>query len=147
MKTETKGESFIGRIFKLRKLDEDGSSTDFENSYAKTDTPVKTFDSVIYPSTLTEGLIKRIHYRLNPTNAVTFTLRLYSAPSAADYASNCFLLYESPPLQANDIDYDRAELDIPFRLGAQGLMYYAIEWTGAPGTTKGFIDVSGVVLK
>lgn len=147
MNTETKNKNFIGRLFIFRKLDENGAGTDFETSYAKTDTPVKTF-ATHFPKTLVAGLIKRIHYRLHPTNAVTYTLRLYSGAYADDYASDLLgLVYESPPLQADDTDYDRAELDIPFRLGTQGTLYFALEWTGAPGVTAGFIRCEGEITE
>lgn len=151
MKTELKGKNFVGQVFILRKLDEDGSGGDFETSYAKTETPVKSLDTTKYPPTLIEGIIKRVHYRLNPTNAVTYTLRLYAGAQADNYASNLRLLYESPALQADDVDYDDGLPNnpngIPFRLATQGKIYFAIEWTGAPGTTSGFIQVEGVVLK
>jgi len=57
---------------------------------------------------------------------------------------NLALLYESPALQADDTDYDRAELTIPMNLLVPGALYYSIDWSAAPGNTTGFIDVSGV---
>ena len=134
-------------IFQCSKLDEDGSEGDFETSYSKTDTPVKWLNTYYWPISLMSGLIKRIHYRLNPTNAVTFTLRIYQHAVAADYDSNVQLLYESPTAQADDEDYDRCERNIPFKLGSPAKIYFAIEWTGAPGTTAGFIVVSGEVVE
>jgi hypothetical protein len=55
------------------------------------------------------------------------------------------MLYESPSAQADDEDYDRAELYIPFILTASGDLYYSIDWSGAPGNTTGFIEVSGEI--
>lgn len=131
--------------FKFSELDEDGTGNKFETDQAKTDTPTLLLDETIEPSTIvTAGLIKRIHYRLNPTNAVTYTLRIWAAALADNYASNLNMLYESPDAQADDEDYDRAELDIPFRLAAAGSLYYSIDWSGAPGNTPGFIEVSGI---
>jgi hypothetical protein len=89
------------------------------------------------------GKINRIHYRLKPTNAVTYVLRIWRAARAGDYESNSVMLYESPPTQASDVDYDKGELEIPFVLSTPGTMYYSIEWSGAPGNTVGFIDVTG----
>jgi hypothetical protein len=143
----TKGSDMVGQIFQLRKYDEDGSGGDLVNSYAKTDTPVKTLNTVHFPATLQQGRIFRIHYRIKPTNAATYTLRLYAASFALDYKSNMRMLYESPALQASDTDYDRTELDIPFRLDDQSVMYFALEWSAAPGVTLGFIEVSGPVVK
>jgi len=128
-------------------VDEDGSGDRFETVQSKTDTPTLYLgvDSEAHriPSTLKSGHINRIHYRLNPTNAVTFTLRLWEAAYDADYHSNAHLLWESDPLQADDTDYDKQELDIRFILITTGKMYYSIEWTGATGNTTGFIYVSG----
>jgi alpha-glucosidase (family GH31 glycosyl hydrolase) len=132
-------------VFLFRKLDEDGSGGYFATSQAKTDTPTLTFDT-IYPSSIQQGIIYRIHYRLKPTNAVTYILRLYEAAKAGDYESNMRLIWESPALQASDVDYDRAELMIPFWLSGLAGMNYAIEWSGAPGTTVGFIHVQGIAV-
>jgi len=135
-------------IFRIWKLDEDGSGGDFETSYAKADTPVKLLDAAYpQPQKLKSGIIKRIHYRINPTNAVTYTLRLYRKAEADNYASNMNLLYESPAGQADDTDYDITELEIPMRLYVAGQLFFALEWTGAAGTTSGFIEVSGEVIE
>lgn len=133
-----------GSIFQYGKLDETGAggAASFETIQTKTDTPTLLLDMLSHP-TMKSGIIHRIHYRLNPTNAVTYTLRLWRAAAAGDYESNFNLLYESPPLQADDTDYDRAELIIPFWLWIPGNLYYSIEWTGAPGVTPGFISVTG----
>jgi hypothetical protein len=132
-----------GSIFCYGKLDEAGVGDYFETSQTKTDTPTLMLDAWNHP-TMTSGIIKRIHYRLNPTAAVTYILRLWRGSRAADYESNSLMLYESPALQADDTDYDRvADLEIPFVLQAPGGIYYSIEWTGAPGNTTGFIDVTG----
>lgn len=141
------GKWIKGSIFVFDKLDEDGALNYFETSQTKTDTPTLIVDTYQTHPTMKTGLIHRIHYRLNPTNAVTFILRLWHFAMAADYTSNRCLLYESPPLQADDTDYDRAELIIPFYLYVPGWLWYSIEWTGAPGNTTGFISVSGVEVE
>lgn len=132
-----------GSVFIFQKLDEAGAADYFETSQTKTDTPTLLLDGYMSHPTMKAGFIKRIHYRLNPTAAVTFTLRLWAAVFANDYESNLFMLYESPTLQADDTDYDRAELDIPMILCTPGHLFFSIEWTGAPGNTSGFIAVSG----
>ena len=134
-------------VFICEKLDEDGSGTDFETSKSKTDTPTLWLNTYYHPLSLTSGLIKRIHYRLNPTNAETYTLRIWSTAVAADYESNMNMLYESPSAQADDEDYDRCELDIPLKLVYPAKIWFSLEWTGAPGTTSGFIVVSGEVVE
>ena len=134
-------------IFIYSALDEAGTNNYFETSQSKTDTPTLQLLSTKVPPRMRSGIIKRIHYRLKPTNAVTFTLRLWRSAVPADYESNKYLLYESPPLQASDEDYDRGELQIPFYLYSPGKLYYSIEWSAAPGNTVGFIDVNGEVVE
>lgn len=135
------------RVFNHRSLDEDGGLGRFVNSRLETDTPVEQF-VWRYRENLHEGIINRIHYRLNPTNAGrTYTLRIYEAAEAGDYESRLRKLWESAALQADDTEYDRGELEIPFALPVLGFFYFAIEWAGgAPGVTPGFIQVSGVDL-
>lgn len=129
--------------FILRRLKEAAAAGDFDTDQSKTDTPTLTLNTEIVPDTLKWGFIKRVHYRLNPVNAVTYTLRLWSKAVAADYESNMNMLYETPAGRTDDEDYDDAELDIPFVLGAEGTMYYSIDWSGATGNIQGFIGVSG----
>ena len=134
-------------IFTFLLLDETGALTTFQTSKTKTDTPTQTVNGFQTHALLKSGKILRIHYRLNPTNAVTYTLRFWRWAVANDYESNLYLLWESPPLQADDLDYDRAELNIPFFLCENGKMYFSIEWTGAPGVTSGFISVEGEAVE
>jgi len=131
-----------GSIFMYWKLDEAGAADFFETSQVKTDMPTLLFDRLSHP-TMKSGIIHRISYRLNPTNAVTYILRIWRAATGDDYQSNANMLYESPPLQADDTDYDRAELAIPFWLWTPGNLFYSIEWSAAPGNTSGYIGVSG----
>jgi len=130
-----------GSIFREYRLDEAGALDSFETVQTKTDTPTLTL--IASHPTMKSGMIHRIHYRLNPTAAVTYTLRLWRGASADNYQSNLDMLYESPALQADDTDYDRTDLDIPLICPNPGVIYYSIEWTGAPGNTSGFIEVSG----
>lgn len=130
-------------IFIYRALDEAGTLDYFETDQTKTDQPTLYFVSVTRPSLLKSGLVHRIHYRLNPTNAVTYTLRIWVYNSTDDYYSNACMIYESPSAQADDTDYDRCELNIPFILALSGRMYYSIDWSGTPGNTTGFIEVAG----
>jgi len=132
--------------FIFRALDEDGSGNIFNTSQIKTDAPTLYLQTLRFPGKLYTGEINRIHYRLNPTNAATYILRIWSGTvAAAPYALNMRLIYESPALQADDTDYDRAELTIPFVLSIRDQLFYSIEWTAAPGNTPGFIEVGGEI--
>ena len=111
-------------------------------SKAKTDTPVYNLVAGEDAENLRNGKINRIHIRVNPTNAVTFIVRIFQRAEADDYNSNANMLWESPSL-TGDVDYDYAEFDIPFTLEIMGTMYFGVEWTGAAGNSQGFISVSG----
>ena len=124
-------------------MDEDGALNIFETSQAKTIPPTLGLLTFRSHDAMRQAFINRIHYRLNPTNAATYTLRLWRASVANAYELNLSMLYESPAAQADDTDYDRGELNIPVFLSTLGLIYYSIEWSAAPGNTTGFIDVSG----
>jgi len=139
-------------LFRLGKLDEDGTGNYFETDQAKTDTVTlfmmpNAAGCSGKPRKFIEGLINRIHYRLDPTNAVTFVIRFWRKGGvAADLESNLALLYESPAAQADDEDYDRGELNIPMILATPAKIWFSIDWSGAPANTKGLINVSGEVI-
>ena len=133
-------------IFRMYIRDEDGTGTYFETDQAKTDTPTLYFNAK-KPSLVKSGKVNRIHHRLNPTNAVTYTLRLWWGAYASDYQSNMVMIWESDALRADDTDYDERGFKIPFELIIPGRMYYSIDWTGAPATTTGFIMVTGEVVE
>lgn len=131
-------------VFEFYKLDEDGAGNFFGVNQDKVTRPTLLVDTWISDPTMTRGIINRIHYRLNFANAATFTLRIWRDDPINPYELNLVMLYESPALQADDIDYDRAELTIPMFLVVPGRLYYSIGWTAAPGNTPGFLSVSGV---
>lgn len=129
--------------FRFYVLQEAAGAGEFDAIEDIDDIPVELLDTVMIPDNLKEGFINRIKYQINVTNAVTYTLRIWCAAIAADYASHLSLLYESPLLQADDVLYDRAELHIPFILATPGEMFYSLEPTGATGNVSGFIEVTG----
>lgn len=136
--------------FKLRKLQEAAGAAKFNVSQTKTTLPTLLLDDDIDPTNLLEGAICRIHYRIKPTNAVTYTLRIWREATdgaTKPYEQNLNMLYESAAARASDTDYDVCEIYIPFKLKEAGKMYYSLEWTGATGNVQGFIEVSGVTVR
>lgn len=138
-------------IFRYIARDEDGTGLIFDTDQGKTTLPTEKLDIYRIPhQKLKSGLIHRIHYRLNPTEAETYTLRIWNRAvdgTSTPYEQELALLYESPAAQADDTVYDRAELVIPFTLFKPGAMYYSVDWSGTPGTTKGMIEVSGEMVE
>lgn len=136
--------------FKLRKLQETAAADKFDDSQGKAVLPTWMLDDEIDPTNLQEGRIHRIHFRLNPANAVTYTLRIWRKAvdgATKPYEENMELLYESLTARVKDVDYDLTELDIPFKLYESGKLYYSLEWSAATGNINGFIEVSGETMK
>ena len=124
-----------------------GAWADVTTSKTKTDQPTAYLNTQQIPNTLRRGVIKRIRYRLNFANAVTYTLRLWGASKTGDYESAMHLLWESAAAQADDTEYTLDETDfgeIPFILARAGRIYVSVEWSAACGNIQGFIRVDGI---
>jgi hypothetical protein len=137
------------RWFLANQLEEAASGV-FTTSEGKAVLPSRYLSSVVYPTKFRAGFIKRIHFRIKPTNAVTYTLRIWGTAingAVTPYGENLKLLWESPAARASDVDYDETELDIPFGLGYVGRIYYSLEWSAAAGNCQGFIEVSGELVE
>jgi len=144
-------ESYNGRWlvpipFSVKLVDEDGTGNYFETDKAETDTPTTSIDSEYK---MRVGKINRVHWRLNPTNAVTYDLYIFGDALAADYASQAEKLFDSNDVVADcadDTEYDATGLDIPFRLRTPGEWWYNTDWSGAPGNTTGYLCIEGVYV-
>lgn len=124
----------------------EAAAATLSTSLAKTGLPTQTL-TVSTGSEVGKGRIKRIHYRIKPTNAVTYTLRIWQQAvdgTVTPYGQNLALLYESASGRVSDTEYDYTALDIPFKLTELSNIYFSIEWSAAAGNTQGFIAVSGV---
>lgn len=133
-------------VFRYYKLQEAAAATPFSTDQDKTTTPTLKLDTATDPNSLQEGILRRVHYRIKSANAVTYTLRLWSAAIANDYESNLNMIYESPAAQVSDTDYDE-EVEIPFKLAVKGEIYYSIDWSAASGNAQGFIEATGDVIR
>lgn len=136
--------------FRLGKLQEAAAAAKFNVDQDKVTLPTLMLDDEIDPTNILEGVITRIHFRIKPTNAVTYTLRLWRAAvdgSTKPYEENKAMLYESAAGLVSDTDYDITELSIPFKLAEAGKLYYSLDWSAATGNVQGFIEVSGETVK
>jgi hypothetical protein len=131
-------------MFRYESRDVAGAGGQFQLSEVKTDTPTRALTTIRKPLKLKQGHLRRVHYRMNAANAATFILRLYMHSVADDILSEVYLVWESPPAQARNTEYDE-EADIPFELLAPGIYWYALEWSAAPGVTPGYVAISGDV--
>lgn len=133
--------------FRMLELQEAAAAhTGFTTSKAEADTPAYTLTTKD-PDTLKQGIIKRIHIRLNWANAVTLeAVRLYRGAKAGDYESDSNKLFDSiayyPAGLTDDDEYD-FEVEIPFKLIEEGKIYYGCQWSAASGNIQGYIEVTG----
>lgn len=141
-----RGKWFTRVPFLCAELQEAAAAAKFNVDQLKTDTPTLQVNDYIEPVDFQKGWLQRAHYRINPVNAVTYAMILWEAAEADDYESNLLLIYETPAAQADDTDYDRAEMMVPFYLGAPGTIFYSIDWTGATGNVQGFILAGGEAI-
>lgn len=101
------------------------------------------------------GVLTAMGIRLNPTNAVTYRIELYSRYDGAwaDHsfelrACNLFKSWDNSVTDVaacvDDVEYGWIGLDVPFQLSDPGSFFYNLEWSGAPGDTTGMIVLGGM---
>lgn len=146
------------------KLDLDGTLNYFE-----TDEPMGTTPTLSMAGTTSTGrpvrkfLLEEVTYYMNPTNAVTYQLHLLEDSSADDVQQYTDQLFFSPAAQADSVIYSyrtsgyqatvstaeviQYKLPRIVELATPGVLYYMLDWSGAPGDTFGFIKIKGRLLK
>ena len=139
------GKQLRGQAFVAYRLDEDGTGNYFETSQSITDT--WTLLLYCHPHALGSGIAHTVRYQLTPTNAETYTLFLGAYGAAEDLPQAMRMIYESATLRASGTRYAATNLDRAFELYTGGYIYYAVEWSGAPGNTTGYIYLTGECLQ
>jgi len=134
------GRPLLKQSFRYWRTDEDGADDIFETDQAFTD----TFTLVLAgdPIDLASGRFLTVTYSLTPTNAVTYQLFLAGWANADNVLQASQTIYASAAGKASGTFY-QYEIDVVIDLITPGVIYYAIDWSGAPGNTSGFIWVSG----
>lgn len=133
-------------VFHYELLDADGTGNSFETDQDVDTTPSVKIDTIRDPDNLKKGLLLNVFYCMNPTNAVTYTLRIWRGAIADNMTSYSNLIYESPAAQADTTIYHR-EIRVPFTLDVEGDIYVSLDWTGAPDNTPGFLILTGEIPK
>jgi len=137
------------QIFNYEAIDEDGALNIFETSQTRIVLPTFLFATFLNPVDLKEGMLTKVMCRLNPTNAVTYRLRLWDMAingAVLPYAKELTLIYEMDFDAADDTPYT-IMLNRPFWLQNAGQIFYTIEWSAAPGNTMGSIALEGEVYR
>ena len=134
------------------KEDFDGTSNFFETDQSITDTPTLTFTVANHDGDSLQRIkVTEVEYYMNPANSVTYQLYLFEDAKADNVESLFHLVYDSGSARADDTVY----IDLPasgktpfyVNMATLNTMYYLINWSGAPGDTKGYIRIRGEVAK
>src|SRR4030042_1598375 len=104
-------------------------------------------------------LLEEVSYYMNQANAVTYQLRLMQAATAGDPEQYTGLVFLGPPAQADTVYYSYHATGYQATIGTEevaqyklprvvefetpGVLFYMLDWSGAPGVTPGFIKVKG----
>lgn len=136
----------------------------FETDQAITDTPTLYLDVKDAQGRRPRAmLLEEVSYYMNQTGAVTYQLRLLQAATADDVDTLTDIVFWSPTAQADSVYYsyhatgyqatistaEVAQYKLPrvVNFETAGRLYYMLDWSGAPGTTPGFIKVRGRFLR
>ncbi len=126
-------------------VDADGTGNVFETDQAVADTPTLTLTTD--DPRVSKFEIMDITFYMNQTNAVTYELMLLEGAVADDVTSLSKLVWTSGAAMADVTRYVRVnnedELPKIVELDDEGLLYYMLDWSGAPGNTPGFVRVRG----
>jgi hypothetical protein len=136
----------------------------FETDQAITDTP--TLSIVITDNMGNRPramLLEEVTFYMNPTNAETYQLYLMQGATAGDLETFTDIVFWSPAAQADSVFYsyhasgyqatvstdEVASYKLPrvVEFASPGILYYMLDWSGAPGVTPGFIKIKGRFLR
>ena len=145
-------------------LDLTGAGANFTTDQAMGETPTLTMTlSTLHGLNVRKFLLEDVQYYMNPTNAVTYQLYLLEDATADDVQQYTDIAFWSPTAQAKGVVYryansgyqaslttaEVAQYKLPkiVELAIPNKFYYMTDWSGAPGTTPGFIKIRGRLLK
>ena len=146
------------------KLDLAGTNDYFETDQNLTTLPTLSMElSTSTGEPVKKFLLEDVQYMMDPTNAVTYQLYLLEDATADDVLQTTDIAFWSPAAQADSVNYryntggyqaaigtaEVAQYKLPriVELATPGTLYYMIDWSAAPGDTKGFIKIRGRLLK
>jgi hypothetical protein len=138
--------------FRLYVVQEIAAAAKFNQQHTEATLPSLLVNDDCDPANLTEGVIRRIHFRIKDAAGDSFILRLWRTEvdgSTEPYYLQMNKLFESDAVRLSDIEYDY-EVNLPFKLTAKGALYYGLQWTTgvAPaGNVQGYIEVTGETMK
>lgn len=100
----------------------------------------------------TNIMIHEIRWQITPAAAETYQLWLFEDASGNDEQMESEIIFDSGAGQVGGTVYKQvmggspAKLPTMAKLATGGTIFYALDWTGAPGNSTGYIKVYGEVL-
>ena len=141
----------MGKFFKVG-IFKEATWVGFSTSAAYGTVPVYSVQalSAEIPGPVKAGFsrVTDVHFRLNPTNAVTYRIYMYSDNNGIADSMELELskFYDSTEHIANcvgDTEYLREVDRTIYRSNVFGRVYFVITWSASPGNTTGYISVEG----
>ena len=134
-----------GEMVEFYLVDVDGTGNVFETEGVITAIPdllLTTDDKRVHRFEITD-----IIFYMNPTAAETYEILLFEGAFAGDVKSLAQIVWRSGAAMVDSTPYIRTnnedELPKIVELATEGLLYYMMIWTGAPGNTPGYVKVRG----
>jgi hypothetical protein len=127
----------------------------FQTDHPFTDTPTQ---SIVLDRDCKRFRLEQVKFYMIPTAAETYQLFLYASNKADNVLSALNCIFGSPAAMAGSTLYiangsrmvtpgtnylTATPLPIISDLEYPGILFYNIDWSGAPGATTGFIEVVG----
>lgn len=132
------------------KIDIDGTDNYFETDQALGSGAAPSLYIDISPENPPHRFVMdTVRYYMHPENAVTYQLYLLESPRSDIIEQYSDVVFDSGAAQADDTIYMCVrgdKLPITVDLTRVGRLYYMLDWSGAPGNTKGFIQVRGRMM-
>lgn len=130
------------------KIDTDGGSAYFETDQALGVTP--TLSMTLTPSTVYKFKINSIRYMMDWDGVATgYQLYLLEDAQADDVQNLSELVYDSGSGKADGVHYIEigdGVLPIEVDLETAAKLFYQIDWAGAHGNVKGFLEIRGEMM-
>ena len=130
------------------KIDLDGTSSYFETDQALGATP--TLSITLTPATVYKFKINSIRYYMDWDGVATgYQLYLFEDAQADDVQNLSELVYDGGSGKADGVHYveiGSGVLPIEVDLETAATLYYMVDWAGAPGNVKGFVEIRGEIM-
>jgi len=141
----------VSNVMVYGQVNDDSTTDIFEDDESLGSGVAATHTITLSPSGTKAFQLEKVHFAMNCTNAVTYTLYLLEDVIADAMTERRRCIFDSGGGLADDVDYmvtgsDNTKLPVPVFLDDVATLPFKINWSGAPGDTTGFVVVEGRLL-